>query len=312
MEMGEERRRGMLDGIMPAMVTPFDARGEIDAGATEAVVERCIEAGVDGLSILGSTGEFPHLSVEERRSFAERVIGLVDGRVRVVVGVGSPSTREAAKLVRHAEERGADATLCVPPFYFKVGEKALFQHFAAVARATELPMLVYNFPLLTGLDLSPKLVSRLASEVPNIAGLKDTVTEHAHTLDVLGEVKPENPEFSVLVGFEEQILPNLLAGGDGAISGLANVAPELFVGLVRAFRDGDLEEAADRHRRVLALLRLGKLSDPVVGAVKAAMQRLGVGLSPEVRGPALPFSSEAYDELDSILDSAGLRTAGGV
>lgn len=302
----------MLDGIMPAMVTPFDARGEIDAEATEAVVERCIEAGVDGLSILGSTGEFPHLSVEERRSFAERVIGLVDGRVRVVVGVGSTSTREATEFARHAEGRGADATLCVPPFYFKVGEKALFQHFAAVARATELPMLVYNFPLLTGLDLSPKLVSRLASEVPNIAGLKDTVTEHAHTLDVLGEVKPENPEFSVLVGFEEQILPNLLAGGDGAISGLANVAPELFVGLVRAFRDGDLEEAADRHRRVLALLRLGKLSDPVVGAVKAAMQRLGVGLSPEVRGPALPFSSEAYDELDGILDSAGLRTAGGV
>lgn len=302
----------MLDGIMPAMVTPFDERGEIDLGATESVVERCLEAGVDGLSILGSTGEFPHLSLEERRGFAERVIGLVDGRAKVVVGVGSTSTREAGELARHAAESGADATLCVPPFYFKVGEKALFKHFATVARAAELPMLVYNFPMMTGLDLSPKLVSRLASEVPNAAGLKDTVTEHSHTLDVLGEVKSEHPEFSVLVGFEEQILPNLLAGGDGAISGLANVAPELFVGLVRAFREGNLEEAADRHRSILALLRLGRLSDPVVGAIKAAMQRLGVGISPAVRGPALPFPSEAHGELDGILEAAGLRIADSV
>lgn len=297
----------MLDGVMPAMVTPFDERGEVDLGATESVVERCIEAGVDGLSILGSTGEFPHLSTGERREFAERVIELVDGRVKVVVGVGSSSTREAVELARHAGQHGADATLCVPPFYFKVGEKALFRHFATVARATELPLLVYNFPMLTGVDLSPKLIARLASELPNVAGLKDTVTEHAHTLEVLGEIKPAHPEFSVLVGFEEQILPNLLAGGDGAISGLANVAPELFVGLVRAFRAGDLEEAADRHRRILALLRLGRLSDPVVGAVKAAMQRLGVGISPTVRGPALPF--EAHEELDGVLESAGLRVA---
>jgi 4-hydroxy-tetrahydrodipicolinate synthase len=224
--------------------------------------------------------------------------------------VGSASTREAAERARHAGEAGADATLCVPPFYFKVGEEALFGHFSAVARATELPVLVYNFPLLTGLDLSPGLISRLATELPNVTGLKDTVTEHSHTLSVLGRVKPENPDFSVLVGFEEQILPNLLAGGNGAISGLANVAPELFVGLVRAFRDGDLAAAADRHRRILALLGLGGLSDPVVGAVKAAMQRLGVGLSPTVRGPALPLPSGAYEELDEILESAGLQVAG--
>lgn len=302
----------MLDGIMPAMITPFDELGEIDYEATERVVEHCIGAGVDGLSILGSTGEFPHLSAEERRGFAERVIRLVEGRVKVVVGVGSTSTREAADLAQHAGDRGADATLCVPPYYFKVGEKALFRHFSAVARAADLPMLLYNFPLMTGLDLSPKLVSRLASELPNVSGLKDAVKEHSHTLDVLGEVKPENPEFSVLVGFEDQILPNLLAGGDGAISGLANVAPELLVGLVRAFREGNLAEAADRHRRVLALLGLGGLSDPVVGAIKAAMQRLGVGIAPEVRGPALPLPSDTYDELDSILESAGLRLKDGV
>ena len=296
----------MLDGIMPAMVTPFDERGEIDPQATEAVVERCIEAGVDGLSILGSTGEFPHLSADERRRFAERVVETVAGRTKVVVGVGSASTDEAASLAAHAESVGADAVLCVSPFYLKVGEKALFKHFSTVAGATRLPVMVYNFPLLTGIDLSAKLVARLASETENIAGIKDTVTEHSHTLEVLGEVKPAHPDFSVLVGFEEQILPNLIAGGDGAISGLANVAPELFVGLVRAFREGNLEEAAERHRRVLNLMRLGDLSDPVMGAVKAAMQRLGVPISPEVRGPALPAAPEVYGEIDSVLESARL------
>ncbi|WP_047866670.1 dihydrodipicolinate synthase family protein [Rubrobacter aplysinae] len=299
----------MLDGIMPAMITPFDERGEIDPEATETVVERSISAGVDGLSILGSTGEFPHLEFEERRGFAERVIGLVNGRVKVVVGVGSASTREAEELARHAGDAGADATLCVPPFYFKLGERALFEHFSAVSRAADVPMLVYNFPLLTGVEISPEFVSRLATELPNAAGLKDTVTEHTHTLGVLNEVKPTEPDFSVLVGFEEQILPNLLAGGDGAISGLANVAPELFVGLVRSFREGDLEDAADRHRRILALLGLGGLSDPVVGAVKAAMQRLGIAVSPAVRGPALPLPRDSYAELDGILESAGLRVA---
>lgn len=296
----------MLDGIMPAMVTPFDERGEVDQRATEAVVERCIAAGVDGLSILGSTGEFPHLSIEERRRFAERVVEIVAGRVKVVVGVGSASTNEAASLAAHAENAGADATLCVSPFYLKVGEKALLSHFSTVAGATRLPMMVYNFPLLTGIDLSPRLVARLASDTENIVGIKDTVTEHSHTLDVLGEVKPARPDFSVVVGFEEQILPNLIAGGDGAISGLANVAPELFVGLVRAFREGDLQKAADLHRRVLNLMRLGKLSDPVMGAIKAAMQRLGVQITPEVRGPALPAAPEVYGQIDAILESAGL------
>lgn len=293
------------------MVTPFDERGEIDLAATERVVEHCIEAGVDGLSILGSTGEFPHLDPAERRNFAERVVGMVRGRVRVVVGVGSTSTRESAEFARHAADSGADGTLCVPPFYFKLGEKALYEHFARVARSAEIPMLVYNFPLMTGVGLSARMISRLSTDIPNVEGLKDTVTEHSHTLDVLWTIKPSNPDFSVLVGFEEQILPNLLAGGDGAISGLANVAPALFVGLVRSFREGDLAGAADHHRRVLTLLGIGGLSEPVVGAIKSAMQRTGVGISPAVRGPALPLDPDSYDELDGILESAGLRVTGG-
>ena len=124
--------------------------------------------------------------------------------------------------------------LVVSPFYWKVGEEALFTHFAAMARAISIPTMIYNFPLLTGVDLSPSLVARIARECPNVTGLKDTVTEYSHTVKVLREVEAVRPGFSVLAGFEDLILPTMLAGGDGSICGLANIAPEGFAPKVGA------------------------------------------------------------------------------
>jgi dihydrodipicolinate synthase/N-acetylneuraminate lyase len=167
----------MFSGLMPAMVTPFDERGELDLAATEAVVERFIEAGVNGISPLGSTGEASHLTAVERKRFAEEVTRIVAGRVPVVVGVGATGTRETVELARHAQEAGADAVLVVSPFYWKVGEEALFRHFATVAESVDIPVVVYNLPMLTGIDLSPSLVARIAAECPNAVGIKDTVTE---------------------------------------------------------------------------------------------------------------------------------------
>lgn len=304
----EVRDGAMFSGLMPAMVTPFDERGEVDVGAAGEVAERFVAAGVSGISPLGSTGEFSHLTPEERKRFAADVVRIVAGRVPVVVGVGAPGTREAVELARHAERANADGVLVVSPFYWKVGEEALFAHFAAVARAVEIPVLIYNFPLLTGVDLSPSLIARVAGECPNVVGLKDTVTEYSHTVNVLRAVKPERPDFSVLSGFEDLILPSMLAGGDGSICGLANVAPELFVGLVRCAQNGDLDGAAERHRRVLSLLDLGGLGDTPLGAIKLAMNVLGVAISPTVRGPAQTLHEEAREQVEVVLDGAGVGT----
>jgi 2-dehydro-3-deoxy-D-pentonate aldolase len=294
----------MFGGLMPAMVTPFDERGELDLAATEAVVERFIEAGVSGISPLGSTGEASHLTADERRRFAEEVVRIVGGRVPLVIGVGFSGTRETEALARHAQEAGADAVLVVSPFYWKVGEDALFRHFATVAESVDIPVLVYNLPMLTGIDLSPALISRLAREHENIVGLKDTVTEYNHVVGVLQEVKPRRPDFSVLCGWEDLILPSLLAGADGSICAFANVAPELFVNLVEAARTGNLTRAAELHRRVLTLVTLGKYSDPAMGAIKLAMGKLGVPISPTVRGPALPATDE--EAIEAVLRDAGL------
>jgi 2-dehydro-3-deoxy-D-pentonate aldolase len=296
----------MFSGLMPAMVTPFDERGEVDLQATEAVVERLIDAGVDGISPLGSTGESSHLTGDERKHFAEEVIRIVAGRVPLLIGVGAAGTRETVDLARHAEGIGADGVLVVSPFYWNVGEEALFKHFATVAESVDIPVLIYNLPLLTGINLSPSLVARVARECSNVTGLKDTVTEYSHIWNVLREVKPMRPDFSVLSGFEDLILPSMLAGGDGSICGLANVAPELFVGMVQAAHNGDLGEAAELHRRVLSLMALGSLSDTSLGAIKLAMNVLGVPISPTVRGPALPASEEVRGKIEDVLREADL------
>jgi len=282
----------MFDGLMPAMVTPFDERGELDLGATEAVIERFIAAGVSGISPLGSTGEATHLTFDERKRFAEEVVRIVAGRLPLVVGVGTSGTRETIELARHAEGAGADAVLVVSPSYWKVGEEGLFRHFATVAGSVDIPVLVYNLPMLTGVDLSPSLVGRVADECANVVGIKDTVTVYAHTVGVLQEVKAARPDFTVLSGWEDLVFPALLAGADGSICAFANVAPELFVDLVRSARNGDLDRAAELHRRVLRLVTLGAHSDPAIGAVKLAMNLLGVPISPTVRGPALPATDE--------------------
>ncbi len=296
----------MFDGLMPAMVTPFDARGELDFGATEAVIERFIEGGVSGISPLGSTGEATHLTFDERKRFAEEVVRLVAGRVPLVVGVGSSGTREAVELAGHAEGVGADAVLVVSPFYWKVGEEALFNHFATVANSVEIPILLYNLPMLTGIDLSPALISRLAAERPNVVGIKDTVTVYAHTVAVLQEVKAQRPDFAVLSGWEDLVFPSLLAGADGSICAFANVAPRLFVDLVRSTQEGDLDTAARLHRRVLKLATLGAYSDPPIGAIKLAMKVLGVPISPTVRGPALPADEGAREGVEAILEDVGV------
>src|SRR5215210_2554442 len=294
----------MFGGLMPAMVTPFDEREELDLAATEAVIERFIEAGVSGISPLGSTGEASHLTADERKRFAREVVRIVGGRVPLVIGVGFSGTRETVELARHAQEVGADAVLVVSPFYWKVGEEALFRHFASVADSVDIPVVVYNLPMLTGIDLSPSLVARIATQCPNAVGIKDTVTEYNHVVGVLQEVKPARPDFSVLSGWEDLILPSLLAGADGSICAFANVAPELFVALVDSAKSGDLTRAAELHRRVLTLVTLGAHSDPPIGAIKLAMKRLGVPISPTVRGPALPATDE--EGIEAVLKEAGL------
>jgi 2-dehydro-3-deoxy-D-pentonate aldolase len=272
-----------LAGCFVPLLTPLTDDGRLDLDAVAPCVERLLAAGVDGLVALGTTGEFADLTPAERADVAAAVVDAAAGRVPVLVGVGGVGTTEARAHARAAAAAGADAVLSLPPLYWKLGDGALLRHAAAVAGATDLPLLLYDFPSLAGTSWSPVLVARIAAEVDQVVGIKPSGPELRFVHALVAAVKPQRPDFRILVGAADLVLPAMLAGADGTIAAIANVFPEAMVELVGAARSGDLARAAQVHRRVLRLLAVPALSTPPILALKAAAQALGAPLRPVVR-----------------------------
>ncbi len=295
-----------LTGIIPPVVTLFDRDGRIDAAAMEAHVEFVLRGGVHGVFVLGSTGEVMHLTADERREVAERVVRTVGGRVPVLVGCASTSTDEAVALARHAQQVGADGVVVLPPYYWPPSNAAIEAHVGAVARAVDLPVVLYNFPAVVGRSLSPALVRRLVEAYPTVLGIKETVDSVGHIHEVLAAVKPVRPEFSVLCGYEYHLLNTLLSGGDGAIPAVANFAPHLPVQVYTAVQEGRLADAAALVRRRLGLAALYHLDAPFFVVVKEAMALLGLIAHATVRPPAVSLSEAGRERLRDLLAQAGL------
>lgn len=287
-----------IGGVFVALLTPFGDDGEIDVRALTDLVEGLVAVGVNGLVALGTTGEFADLTGDERRLVIDAVASAARGRVPVVVGVGSLGTAQACSYAEQAQHAGADAVLSLPPLFWKLDDEGLFSHFAAVAAATELPVLLYDIPLFVGARLSAQLVRRVAQELPQVVGIKLTVADFASVSAVLSAVKPVRPDFSVTVGFEDLALSAVLAGGDGAISGMANFLAPTLVELVAAARRGDLEAAATAHREVMRLFPVYFQANPPVLALKALGAAHGLPVRPVVRAAhqADPAARRALDD----------------
>ncbi len=248
-----------------------------------ALVEHVLDAGADGVVALGTTGEFADLSDDDRDRLTAATVAAVGGRVPVVVGIGALGTAEACRYAQRAEAAGADVVLALSPLFWKLDEDGLFAHFAAVAAATALPVLLYDIPLFTGASLPPRLVRRVAEELPSVIGIKLTVQDFASVSAVLAAVKPVRPDFSVTVGFEDLALSAVLAGGDGVISGMANFLTPTLVRLVAAARSGDLGAAATAHQEVIRMFPVYFLANPPVLALKHLAAAHGVPVRPVVR-----------------------------
>lgn len=280
-----------VGGVYVALLTPFDETRAVDADALTALVEHVLAGGVDGVVALGTTGEFADLGEADRDLVVRTTVAAVAGRVPVVAGIGALGTGEACRAAALAEQAGADVVLALPPLFWKLDDEGLFAHFAAVAAATTLPVLLYDIPIFVGARLSPALVTRIAQELPQVIGIKLTVQEFASVSAVLAAVKPVRPDFSVTVGFEDLTLSAVLAGGDGAISGMANFLAPTLVELVSAARRGDLGAAATAHREVMRLFPVYAQANPPVLALKHLSVAHGVPIGTTVRsahqaGPA--------------------------
>ncbi len=231
------------------MVTPFDESGEVDLRATEAVVENFVGAGVDGISALGSTGEFSHLTLDERKSFAEAVVEIVSGRASLLIGVGAPGTREAIELARHAEQAGADALLVVTPYYNKPTQEGLYRHYKAINDAVGIPIIIYNIPGRSVIDMSVETMARLY-ELKNIAGVKDATANMAR---VSLQRQKMGPDFIQLSGEDATALGFMAHGGHGCISVTSNVAPALCAQMQEACLRGDFAAALKVQDRLMPL-----------------------------------------------------------
>lgn len=289
----------MFEGVLTALVTPF-RDGAVDERALQELVEVQIAAGVDGLVPCGSTGEAATLSHAEHRRVIEVVVAAARGRVKVLAGTGSNSTREAIALTTHAKEAGADGALLISPYYNKPMPEGIVQHFAAVAREAAFPLVVYNIPGRTASNILPETMGRLAA-IEQVVGVKESCGDLHQVAQLLATVPDD---FVVLSGDDWATLPMLALGGHGVISTAANVASGDVVELVRAFRAGDLGRARETYYRLLPLFdALFCETNPI--PVKAALVLRGL-IHDEIRLPLTPISAPNRERLQVALKEFGL------
>jgi len=284
----------MFTGAMTALVTPF-RDGEVDARALEALVEAQIAGGINALVPCGSTGEAATLTHEEHLAVVRAVVRAARGRVPVIAGTGSNSTAEAIRLTRGAEEAGADAALLISPYYNKPTQDGIYRHYAAVADATGLPLILYNIPGRTGSNITPDTIARLA-RLPNIAGVKEASGNLAQVLEIIDE---SGPDFGIYSGDDILTLPIMAAGGHGVIAVGANLMPRAYVELTDALLAGDLERARMQNHRLLPLMMALTLEvNPI--PVKTALAMMGQ-CADEFRLPLTPMSPGARVRLEDVL-----------
>jgi len=289
----------MLKGAFTAIVTPFK-KGQLDEEAYRELIEFQIKGGIHGIVPCGTTGESPTLSHAEHKRVVETCIDQVKKRVPVIAGTGSNNTAEAIELTKHAEAAGANYALMITPYYNKPTQEGLFQHYKSVANVTRIPIVVYNVPGRTSLNLLPETMARLAT-LPNIVGLKDAtgdLKQGAKTLELCGD------RITVLSGDDFTTFPLLCVGGMGVISVVSNVVPGDMAGMCTAFFKGDLAEARRLHYKMWPLIEaMFYETNPV--PVKAAVKMMGK-ITGEVRQPLCPLAPQNEEKLRQVMQKYGL------
>ncbi|OGX41478.1 MAG: 4-hydroxy-tetrahydrodipicolinate synthase [Omnitrophica WOR_2 bacterium RIFCSPHIGHO2_02_FULL_68_15] len=287
-------------GSMVALVTPF-RDGEIDEAALARLIDLHVESGTAALVPCGTTGESATLSHEEHDRVIELTVQAARGRIPVIAGTGSNSTREAVRLTRHAKVAGADAALLISPYYNKPTQRGLYLHFKAVAEAVDLPIVIYNIASRTAVNIEPETFAQLAA-VKNIVAVK----ESSGSLEQMSRIlQATQGRLTLLSGDDALTLPVLAIGGTGVISVAANLVPRDTAAMVRAFQAGRQAEALDWHRKLLPLIRALFLeTNPI--PVKTAMGLTGM-CPPELRLPLCEMEGANLEKLKAALEAYGLR-----
>ncbi|SMQ62444.1 dihydrodipicolinate synthase [Bacillus sp. OV166] len=287
--------------VLTAMVTPFDQNGEIDFNATRTLVDYLIENGTDGIVVAGTTGESPTLTTEEKVALFKFVVDAVNGRVPVIAGTGSNNTRASISLTKLAEETGVDGIMLVAPYYNKPSQEGMYQHFKAIAESTPLPIMLYNIPGRSVVNLSVETIVRL-SQIPNIVALK----EASGNLDAMAEIISQAPsDFTLYSGDDGLALPVLAIGGAGVVSVASHVIGNEIQEMINHFKNGNVQDAASAHRRLLPIMK-ALFAAPNPAPVKAALNMNGVNVG-GLRLPLLPLTTEEQRALQGVLPASNVK-----
>jgi 4-hydroxy-tetrahydrodipicolinate synthase len=292
-------RGEMFSGVTVAIVTPF-RNGEIDWDDLAKLVDWHCEQGTDALAPCGTTGESPTLTHEENERVVAFVCERARGRTKIMAGTGSNSTTEAIRMTKAAKKFGANGTLQVGPYYNKPTQEGYFRHFAAIAEATDLPIVVYNIPGRTGSNILPETIARMAEKCPTIVAVK----EATGSLDQASQTVALT-DLTILSGDDSLTLPLMSIGGKGVVSVVGNIVPRDMMALVKAFAAGKIEEAQKWHRKLFPLCRdmLGVATNPI--PLKTAMKLLGRGTG-EMRLPMYPMDAASEAKVRQTLVNYGL------
>jgi 4-hydroxy-tetrahydrodipicolinate synthase len=287
----------MFRGTFTALVTPF-RDGAVDFDSFARLIESQVAAGITGVVAVGTTGESPTLSHDERQAVIRKCVELVQGRCLVLAGTGSYSTRDATEASKEAESLGVNGLLVVAPYYNKPSQEGLYQHFKSIAQNTSLPILLYNIPGRCGVDIGVDTVARLASSCQNIVSIK----EASGSVDRVSELRSRlDNAFTILSGDDSLILPFMAVGAVGVVSVASNLFPTDVRALVDAFANGDADLAEKLHRRCYALFK-DLFIEPNPVPVKTALEWSGV-MSSEVRLPLCAMGETTRARLRKTLEA---------
>ncbi len=290
----------MFQGSLVAIVTPMQPDGSLDLPALRKLIDWHIAEGTDGIVIVGTTGESPTVNVDEHCALIQVTVEHTNKRVPVIAGTGANSTQEAIELTQQAKRLGADACLLVAPYYNKPSQEGLYQHFAAVAKAVDIPQILYNVPGRTGCDISNDTVLRLA-QIKNIVGIKDATGGLERGTDLINRAPKD---FAVYSGDDATGLPLMMMGARGVISVTANVAPRLMHEMCEAAFSENFELARAINAKLFGLhQKLFVEANPI--PVKWVMQQMGM-IQPGIRLPLVTLSAQFHEPLRAAMKAAGV------
>lgn len=287
--------------FLTPVITAFTENGELDIDANKRIYDHLIDGGVDGLVIMGSTGEFFTMTTEQKKQLIDLVVNHVNHRTKVYIGTSCMSAEDTIELSNYAINAGADAVMIIGPYYFSLSDESIEFYFDSVCKNINGNVFLYNFPARTGYDLSPAVTLNLLRKNKNIIGFKDTVTEMGHTRKLIQEISKEFPNFIVYSGFDDNFAHNVLSGGNGCIGGLSNLYPEIFSAWVKAFHDKDLEKISYIQQIIDSMAKLYDIGVPFIPIIKKAMVLKGIDMNDYCTKPFLQATAQQEEEIVKIL-----------